>query len=120
MRGQYRAILCDLFGTLVDGNGVALDGAAEFVDRLAHVRWAVVTSCGTNFALRLLRQAQLTQPPVLVSSDDVIETKPSPACYLRAADLLDVPREACLVIEDSSSGIEAGKAAGMDVVGVAR
>ena len=120
MRRRYRAILCDLFGTLVDGNGIAVDGATEFLEHLAGLRWAVVTSCGTNFALRLLRQARLPLPQILVSADDVAETKPSPACYVRAAELLRVRPEACLVIEDSSSGVEAGKAAGMDVIAIAR
>ena len=120
MRGRYRAILCDLFGTLVDGRGIALEGAAHFVESLASKRWAVVTSCGHAVAERLLRRAHLPVPQVLVSADDVGRMKPSPDGYLRAAELLGADPTACLVIEDSSSGIEAAKAAGMDVVAIAR
>ena len=36
-----------------------------------------------------------------------------------AAELLDVPAEHCVVVEDAPSGIAAGRAAGMRVLGVA-
>ena len=53
---------------------------------------------------------------VLVGSDDVGgASKPNPAVFLRAADLLQVAPQKCLVIEDSAHGVLAGKNAGMDV-----
>ena len=39
--------------------------------------------------------------------------KPYPDIYLKASTLLDTPPEDCLVIEDSSNGVQAAKAAGM-------
>ena len=51
-----------------------------------------------------------------VSSDDVDgREKPLPDIYLRCAELLAVPPAECLVIEDSATGVQAGKAAGMTV-----
>lgn len=47
----------------------------------------------------------------------VQNTKPSPEGYLKAAELLGVNPENCLVIEDSPIGISAGLSAGMRVVG---
>ena len=47
----------------------------------------------------------------------VQNTKPSPEGYLKAAELLGVDPENCLVIEDSPIGICAGLSAGMRVVG---
>lgn len=44
--------------------------------------------------------------------------KPHPAVYLTAARRLEVPPRNCLVVEDSIFGVEAGKAAGMQVVAV--
>ena len=52
----------------------------------------------------------------VVGSDDVGgASKPDPAVFLRAAEMLDVSPEKCLVIEDSKHGVLAGKNAGMDV-----
>ena len=41
------------------------------------------------------------------------ETKPNPDIFLKAADKLMVKPEQCIVIEDSSAGIEAAFNAGM-------
>lgn len=56
---------------------------------------------------------------VLSSADFEIEGKPNPAIYLTTAKKLKVSPYECLVIEDSVSGIEAAKRAGMAVVGFA-
>ena len=52
----------------------------------------------------------------IVCSDDVDNGKPAPDIYLHTASLLNVKPEECLVIEDSSNGIKAAKAAGMTCV----
>lgn len=56
---------------------------------------------------------------VLSSADFEIEGKPNPAIYLTTAKKLNVLPHECLVIEDSVSGVEAAKKAGMTVVGLA-
>jgi beta-phosphoglucomutase len=55
---------------------------------------------------------------VIVTSDIVKEGKPSPAVYLKVADMLHVDPADCLVFEDTVSGIQAGLAAGMKVIGI--
>lgn len=63
---------------------------------------------------------------VIVAGDDVTTSKPEPDGYLLAVERLNLeypdlnlqPRE-CLAIEDTPSGIQAAKQAGMQVVGVA-
>ncbi len=52
-----------------------------------------------------------------VSGDDVAESKPDPAIFLKAAGELDVPPSSCWVIEDSTNGVAAAVRAGMKVVG---
>lgn len=54
----------------------------------------------------------------VVTSDDVRRTKPHPEGYLKAAQELGVNPTECLVIEDTPTGIQAGKAAGMKVLAV--
>ena len=54
----------------------------------------------------------------IVTGDDVERGKPHPDIYLRAAEKLGVPADACLVIEDALAGIAAGKAAQMKVAAI--
>jgi len=53
----------------------------------------------------------------LFSSDDVPRGKPFPDLFLFAACHFAVPPSACLVIEDSTSGVAAALSAGMSVYG---
>ena len=48
----------------------------------------------------------------------VAESKPAPDLYLHAAELLGVPPERCIAIEDTPTGIASAKAAGMYTVHV--
>lgn len=54
----------------------------------------------------------------VVDGHQVAHPKPFPDGYLRAAELLKTPPENCIVFEDSPTGVEAGRRAGMRVVGV--
>jgi sugar-phosphatase len=94
----------------------AIPGAAAILGRLPHDCWAVVTSAGRALAEVRLRGAELPLPTVLVSADDVAEGKPHPAGYRKAAQLLGVAPDQCLVIEDTPAGILAGRAANMQVL----
>lgn len=54
----------------------------------------------------------------VVGGDDVANGKPAPDIFLKAAGMLGVAPEDCLVFEDALGGIEAGRRAGMDVVAI--
>ncbi|HUZ41277.1 MAG TPA: HAD family hydrolase [Acidimicrobiales bacterium] len=54
-------------------------------------------------------------PGRIFSADDVAHGKPDPAVFLYAAASMKVEPDRCAVIEDSTSGVEAGVAAGMSV-----
>ncbi|GBU09198.1 phosphatase [Gammaproteobacteria bacterium] len=53
----------------------------------------------------------------IVSFSMVAHPKPAPDVYLKAAQMLNVAPEKCLVIEDSVAGASAGIKAGMTVIG---
>jgi len=55
---------------------------------------------------------------VTVNGQQVDRPKPFPDIYLKAADLLGLEPNQCIVFEDSPTGVAAGLAAGMRVVGV--
>jgi sugar-phosphatase len=97
---------------------VALPGAAELLDGAAGGPVAIVTSCTSVLARTRLEVAGLAIPDVLVTSDRVAAGKPHPAGYLLAARELGVEPADCTVLEDAPAGVQAGRAAGMHVVGV--
>ena len=53
----------------------------------------------------------------IVSGEDFPQSKPHPAIFQQAAFLADTPIENCIVIEDSTNGIKASKAAGIYCIG---
>ena len=52
----------------------------------------------------------------MVCGDEVAATKPDPAPYLRAAELLGVDPTACVAVEDSPTGTRSAVAAGATVL----
>ena len=53
----------------------------------------------------------------LVSGEDFPKSKPHPAIFEHAASLSIAPMENCLIIEDSTNGVKAAKAAGIYCIG---
>jgi HAD superfamily hydrolase (TIGR01509 family) len=53
----------------------------------------------------------------IVSGEDFPKSKPYPAIFEHAASLSVAPKENCIVIEDSTNGVKAAKAAGIFCVG---
>jgi HAD superfamily hydrolase (TIGR01509 family) len=53
----------------------------------------------------------------IVSFEDVVNGKPAPDIFLQALRLAAVPKEQCLVVEDSITGVTAAKAAGLRTIG---
>ena len=47
--------------------------------------------------------------------NNITRSKPDPEVFLKAAEMLGIPPEKCLVVEDAVSGAEAGHAGGMKV-----
>ncbi|MBQ9313295.1 MAG: HAD family phosphatase [Bacteroidales bacterium] len=56
--------------------------------------------------------------PQMVIASDIKRAKPSPDCYLLGAKKCNTPVNRCIVFEDSLAGIQAGKSAGMKVIGL--
>lgn len=52
----------------------------------------------------------------IVSAHDVVESKPHPETFLKAAELLNVSAENCLVFEDAPKGAEAAQNANMKAI----
>jgi mannitol-1-/sugar-/sorbitol-6-phosphatase len=93
-------------------------GAATLLSQLPSAQWAIVTSGVRAVATFRIRLGGLPTPGVVLTADDVARGKPDPEGYLRAAALLDIPAQDCVVIEDAPAGLAAARAAGMRAIGV--
>jgi mannitol-1-/sugar-/sorbitol-6-phosphatase len=101
----------------LDTEGItAIPGAADFIGTLG--KWAVVTSATQSMARARMRAAGLPQPEVLVGADMVSKGKPDPECFLRAAEMIGVAPQRCLVFEDALAGIRAAQSANMRCIGL--
>ncbi|TDH21482.1 HAD family phosphatase [Segetibacter sp. 3557_3] len=87
--------------------------------RAANIKTAVGTSApraNLDFVLDALAIREYFD--ALLDSTDVISGKPDPEIYLNSAQKLGIDPSACIVIEDSLAGVQAGLSAGMKVIGI--
>lgn len=89
----------------------------------------IVSMAGRADILYILERTGLTECfEIIVTAEDVKKCKPDPECYRIGFSQLDRARtnkgrlpmihSECVVIEDSPPGVQAGKAAGLPVLGV--
>jgi sugar-phosphatase len=97
---------------------VACAGAQELMRSLPVDRRLLVTSSTRPLAEVRLRACGFDVPKSLITGSDIQNGKPHPELFLKGAALLGFPPAECLVVEDTSAGIRAGKAAGCRVVAV--
>ena len=84
----------------------------------AGIDWCVASSSQRERVELCLRATGLIDhfAPHIFSATMVARGKPAPDLFLYAAQAMGYSPEQCLVIEDSPSGIEAARAAGMQVI----
>ncbi len=106
-----------LRGEIEDVDGVvAIPGAVEFLAALPPERWAIVTSSPIELAKRRLEAAGIAPPRFMVTAEDVTIGKPNPQGYILGSERIGVSPSQALVFEDVLAGIQAGEAAGADVM----
>lgn len=89
-------------------------GVHELIDYLkdANYKIAVATSTREERAHKLLEEIEIKDKvDYIICGDQVENSKPDPEIFLKAADGLNMNPENCIVIEDSTAGIRAAKAA---------
>lgn len=77
-----------------------------------------IGSSSKNARLILKKTALLDYFPVISDGHGLIKPKPDPEVFLKAAEMLNLPPEECLVIEDAKAGIDAAKSGGFIAVGM--
>ena len=94
-------------------------GVTELLDYLQKkgIRLSVASSTHLKGTKEHLMESQiLDRFEVVVGGDMVTKGKPHPDIFLKAAELLALKPEECVVVEDSPAGIRAACAAGMQAV----
>jgi len=98
-----------------------LPGVVPLVTALRRhgIRTGVASSSRVSRVRELLETLGLAAEfEALAGGDEVQRAKPAPDVYRLAAQRLAVPEAACVALEDSESGVQAAKAAGMRCIAV--
>ncbi|MBP3353132.1 MAG: HAD-IA family hydrolase [Bacteroidales bacterium] len=100
-----------------------INGFEEYFRKIKDIGYkcAVVTSSNDKKMANVFNRHPMfkSQYDTIITADDISLSKPNPQCFLLAAERLGVKPEDCAVFEDSIHGLNAARAAGMFVVGVA-
>ena len=84
-----------------------------------NIKMALCSSSPKNYIKNILQECNFEKYfDFIISADDVIKSKPDPTIYLKAIEELKVLNDECFVIEDSKSGIQAGKNANIKVIAI--
>jgi HAD superfamily hydrolase (TIGR01509 family) len=102
-----------------EGMALAMPGVHAMLDALDGRATCVASSSAPDWLQRTLGQTGLWQrfAPRVYSAVQVSRGKPAPDLFLLAAARLGAAPADCRVVEDSVAGVQAGKAAGMPVIG---
>ena len=98
----------------------AVFGAVHFLKNTNHNRF-IGSNSPKERIIRGLKKAGIDKffnENVIVSFDLVEKPKPEPDIYQRIMDIANLEKDETIIIEDSATGIQAGVAAGLKVVGL--
>lgn len=102
------------------GNTPTMPGALELVRELQSngIATGLVSASPRKIVDAVLDNLGHQLFPFSISSDDVINTKPHPDCYLKAATLTESRIDNCLIFEDSLTGMNSAVASGAFLIAV--
>jgi beta-phosphoglucomutase len=96
---------------------ILVPGVRQFLERYRDTPKALATNGEPENVNFLLDRAGLRPYfRAVVNGHQVRHPKPHPEIYQRAAELLETDPANCIVFEDSPSGVEAARSAGMKIV----
>ncbi|PWG01080.1 beta-phosphoglucomutase [Levilactobacillus bambusae] len=111
----------DYYIQLVDAMTAAdiLPGIQSFLDSLVENHYQISLASASKNAPRVLDKLGLSDYfKKIVNPADLTKGKPDPEIYTKGAELLKLPPEACIGIEDAEAGIDSINAAGETSVGL--
>lgn len=117
---MIKAVIFDFWGVVFNPmTGEAQEGLESFVQEAKAGGWrrGIASSSSRQFIEEFLAARHLDEYfEVIVSIDDVKNTKPDPECYLKVAEKLGARPEECLIIDDSLLPVETARRQGFQAV----
>mgnify|MGYP001609892866 CR=1 FL=1 len=102
-------------------NIIPIDGILDFLETLKkkRIKMAVASSSSLEYLENICDGLKIKDYfDCILSGEMVKKKKPNPDIFLLALEKLGLEKEECVVIEDSLSGIEAAKRAGIKCSGI--
>lgn len=98
-----------------------LPGVKEYLTRLRSRGIGIALGSASKNAEFILNKLNITDLfDAVVDGNKVSLAKPDPEVFLIAAQEIGLQPDGCVVFEDAEAGVQAGKAAGMKVVGIGK
>jgi beta-phosphoglucomutase len=96
-----------------------LPGVPSFFAEVAARKIPLALGSASKNANMVLTRVGLIQAfDAIVDASQVSQGKPHPETFIKAAELLGIAPENCLVFEDSAAGVQAAVSGGMKAVGI--
>ncbi|WP_294350906.1 beta-phosphoglucomutase [Sphingobacterium sp.] len=96
-----------------------LSGSKELLQKLQERGIRIALGSASKNALGILEKTGIVGYfDALIDGNAVQLSKPNPEVFLKGAETLGIAASACLVLEDAQAGIDAARAAGMQVIGI--
>ena len=109
----YKELICELTPNDI------LPGAIETLEQLKENGIKIAIGSSSKNTPIILKQIGLDNYFDAVSDgNNITHSKPDPEVFLKAAEMLNIAPENCMIVEDADAGIEAGKRAGMKTLAV--
>ena len=118
---ELAAETAEIFPAILDARLALMPGAAELLAALEHadIPKAIGTSSGRRFVASVLGRFNLEPRfEFILTAEDVVEGKPAPEIYLKAAARFGLEPGRLVVFEDSQNGCRAAVASGAIAVAV--
>ncbi|MGB3108662.1 beta-phosphoglucomutase [Sphingobacterium siyangense] len=96
-----------------------LSGSLELLKKLQQKGIKIGLGSASKNAMGILEKTGIIPYfDALIDGNVVQLSKPNPKVFLKGAEVLEIAPAHCLVLEDAQAGIDAARAAGMQVIGI--
>jgi beta-phosphoglucomutase len=111
----------DLYVTFLDSltPSDVLPGVKEALEKLKALGVLIAIGSSSRNARKILRMIGMEDSfDAVADGNSISKSKPDPEVFIKAANLLGVPCQECVVVEDAVAGIDAALAMGAKTVAV--